>query len=88
MHYADIIAALTKAGYSQTGVAEELGVSQPTVFGVIRGDDTSYDVATFIAAVTNIPLNVMFPDGRYSKPDNVGRTPRWKQKQSQAATAA
>ncbi len=88
MHYADIIAALTKAGYSQTGVAEKLGVSQPTVSGVIRGDDTSYDVATFIAAVTDIPMNRMWPDGRYSKPDNVGRKPRWEQQQSGAASAA
>ena len=87
MHHFDIIAALNKAGYSQTRIAAHLRIAQPTVGNVIRGIDTSYDVATFISSVTNIPMNRMWPDGRYDKPHNVGRVPRWQQNSGNACVA-
>lgn len=69
MHWADINAAVYKAGYSPSKIARELGLKQTNpVSNTIRGNITSYNIATFLSAVTNIPLNRMFPDGRYSQP--------------------
>lgn len=69
MHWADINAAVYKAGYSPSKIARELGLSQTNpVSNTIRGKITSYNIATFLSAITNIPLNRMFPDGRYSQP--------------------
>jgi lambda repressor-like predicted transcriptional regulator len=68
MHYADIIAALHKAGYPPARVADELGVSRALVSQVIHSSGTSYNVASFIASVTSLPLTRLWPDGRYSEP--------------------
>ena len=68
MHYADIIAALHKAGHPPSKVAVHLEVSPSAVSRVIRGLSTSYNVASYIAAVTHIPLNRLWSDGRYRKP--------------------
>lgn len=68
MHWADINAALYKAGYSPTKVARELNLKQAnSVSQTIRGEITSYNIASFLSAVTKIPLNRMFPDGRYKQ---------------------
>lgn len=67
MHYADIIAALHKAGHPPSKVADDLEVSRPAVSQVIHSKDRSYNIATHIAAVTHIPLNRLWPDGRYNK---------------------
>lgn len=68
MHYADIIAALHKAKHPPSKVADELGVNRSAVSMVIHGKSSSYNIASFISAVTKIPLNTLWPDGRYSAP--------------------
>ncbi|HFE31890.1 MAG TPA: hypothetical protein ENJ17_01115 [Gammaproteobacteria bacterium] len=68
MHPYDIIAALQKAGYSQTRLAEQMGVYKTAINNVIHGRGTSHDIATTIATITKIPMNRMWPDGRYNKP--------------------
>lgn len=68
MHYADIIAALTKKGYTASSVARELEVDPSMVTRVIHGKKNSYNIATYIASVTSVPLRRLWPDGRYSTP--------------------
>lgn len=68
MHYADIIAALVKAGHPPSKVAEDLERSRSTVSLVIHSKGKSYNIASHISAVTNIPLKRLWPDGRYSEP--------------------
>ena len=68
MHYADIIASLIKAGHPPSKVASDLKKDRSTVSLVIHGKGKSYNIASYISAVTNIPLNKLWPDGRYDKP--------------------
>jgi len=68
MHYADIISALHKAGHTPTQCAKKLRVTPGAVSRVIHGDISSYNIASYISSVTNIPLNRLWPDGRYSVP--------------------
>lgn len=68
MKYYDIIHALHRAGLSPSKVADALAVPRSVVSEVVRGTSTSYNVASYIASVTSIPLNRLFPDGRYSQP--------------------
>lgn len=68
MHWADINAALYKAGSSPTQVARDLGVKPATVSIVIRRKESSYNIASYLSVVTGIPLNRLFPDGRYNEP--------------------
>jgi hypothetical protein len=68
MKYYDIIHALHRAGLSPSKVADALAVPRSVVSEVVRGTSTSYNVASYIASVTSIPLNRLFPDGRYNKP--------------------
>lgn len=63
----DIAYALALKGYSQARVARECGVKPPVVCTVIHGSDTSYNVASYIAALLNQPMNRLWPDGRYSR---------------------
>lgn len=67
MHYADIIAALHKVKHPPSQVADYLGVQRSTVSMVIHGKTTSYNIASHIATKTGIPLDKMFPDGRYAQ---------------------
>lgn len=67
MHYADILAAMTKADNPPSKVARDLEVSPSAVSQVIHGKANSYDIASYIAAVTNIPLNKLWPDKRYDR---------------------
>ena len=78
MHWADINAALIKKGSSCTKIAEELGVAQCSVSMVIHSKDTSYNIATAIAAKTGIPLNKLWPCGKYAQPPIRGRNKRAK----------
>lgn len=68
MHYADIIASLIKCGHPPSKVASDLHKSRSMISMVIRGHRSSYDIASYIGAVTNIPLKRLWPDGRYNKP--------------------
>lgn len=67
MHYADIIAALIKAGHPPVKVAGDLKVSRSTVSQIIRGTGTSRRIAKHISKKTRIPLNQLWPDGRYGR---------------------
>jgi len=67
MHYADIIAALTKAAYSQTKIAADCGVTGQAVYQVIRSKNNSSPIARRISEVTGIPLKQIWPDGRYNQ---------------------
>lgn len=68
MHWADINAALYKAGTSPSQIANALDTQPSFVSRVIRGESTSYNVASLIAARTGIPLSRLWPDGRYNRP--------------------
>lgn len=68
MHWADINAALYKADSSPSHVGKQLGFAVTRVSRIIRGIENNYDIAAFIASVTGIPLNKLFPDGRYRDP--------------------
>lgn len=68
MHWADINAAMIKAGWPPLKTAKHLGVASPAVSQITRGTATSYNIATFISVKTSIPLNTLWPDGRYAKP--------------------
>lgn len=68
MHWADINAALYKAGSSPSQIAAHEQTQASFVSRVIRGSDSSYRIATQIAAVTGIPMNRLWPDGRYDRP--------------------
>ena len=72
MHWADINAALYKCGWPPGKVAKHLGKATPSISCVIRGTITSYNIASFISAKTNIPLNKLWPDGRYASPRKSG----------------
>lgn len=61
MHYADIKAALEKAGSSQADIARDLKVSKTTVFKVIRGRDSSRRVADAIAKKIGKPVSEIWP---------------------------
>lgn len=74
MHPADIICALSKAGYTQTRVAKDLDVKPHLICDVIKGRSTSYNVASYLSVLTNIPLNRMFSDGRYNRPPRLAVT--------------
>jgi lambda repressor-like predicted transcriptional regulator len=73
MHYADIIAALHKAEHPPVKVAETLDVARSTVSMVIHGNTTSFNIASHISTVTGIPLNRLWPDGRYCQARKAGR---------------
>ena len=66
-HWADRNAALYKAGSSPSQVAAELGVRHNSVSQTIREQISSYKIASYLSAVTGIPLVQLFPDGRYAK---------------------
>lgn len=72
MHWADIQAAIHKAGTTITAIASQEGVSTEMVSMVIRGHRTSHGVAYAIAAVTRIPTERMWP-GRYKVAPAVAR---------------
>lgn len=61
MHPADINARLIKAGWNQSKLARELGVSQSLVSLVIRDRGRSRRVAEAIANVVQLPVDRMWP---------------------------
>ena len=67
MHYADNIAALIKAGHPPRQLADEMGVTPTSISQVIHSKQSSYNVASRISNITNIPLNKLWPCGRYKK---------------------
>ena len=67
MHYADIIAALTKRGWTLTRIAETEGVNVSFVSRVVRGKAAGISVAKRISRIVGVPVNTLWPD-RYGKP--------------------
>ena len=78
MHWADINAAMIKAGWRTQKVADELGVKHSSVSQVVHSVYTSYNIASFISAKTGIPLNKLWPCGKYNQPPVRGRAGRKK----------
>ena len=72
MHYADIYAAMVKAGWPPSRVAAHLRVERSAVSQVIRNTCRSYNIASFISSVTGLPLKRMFPGGAYDKAPKSG----------------
>ena len=64
----DIQYALYLKGVSQTDVARQADVTRGTVSLVVKGERTSFNIASVISNLLNIPLNRIWTDGRYSKP--------------------
>lgn len=62
MHYIDIYALLVKKDTTLAEVAKSEGVSPSFVSKVIRGNRHSYSVAAYIAAVTDVPLQRLWPE--------------------------
>lgn len=62
----DIKAALANKGVTQSAIASELGVLQPTVGKVIYGEQRSFRVATHIAKIIGKPASVIWP-GYYAR---------------------
>lgn len=61
MHPAQIQAALAMAGYSQAGLARELGLAPTTVSAVIKGRGHSAQVEQRIAEITGHSLAELWP---------------------------
>jgi lambda repressor-like predicted transcriptional regulator len=61
IHIAFIKAALMKAGYSQKRVADENGVTPPSINNIIKGHTRSLRVAKFIAEKTGLTIEEMWP---------------------------
>lgn len=72
MHPQDIIAALRKAGYSQSRLAREMRsrfgrpMSHTAIGNVIHNRGRSARVAAKISRITGIAVDVLFP-GRYTR---------------------
>jgi lambda repressor-like predicted transcriptional regulator len=64
LHHADIKAALIKAGFNQSTIADDMKVSDTTVSYVIRGLSTSRRIANHISKKVGIPVQKLWP-GRY-----------------------
>jgi len=65
---------LEDAGYSQTQIARDLGVTQPTVSRVIFGRDVSDRIRRAIAAAIGIDIKRIWPSTYlYSSPRKPGR---------------
>lgn len=64
----DRIYALSLSGKTQQDVATACGVSGAAVRMTLCDKLYSYNVASGLSAMTGLPLNKLWPDGRYSKP--------------------
>jgi lambda repressor-like predicted transcriptional regulator len=64
MKPAFIKAHIEEAGYTQEKIARELGVSDVAVNHVIHGRHSSRRIAEFIAKITGLTLEELWP-GRY-----------------------
>ena len=65
MNHYDIIAEIKKSGYTLTKISKETGTTPTAVSQVVQGNMTSYNIASFIAIVTGIPIDELWPDGNY-----------------------
>ena len=61
----DIIAEIKKSGYTLVKVSEETDTTPTTVGQVVRGNTASYNVASFISIITDIPIDQLWPEGNY-----------------------
>lgn len=67
MHYADIYCLLQKRKITLISIAKEEGVSSASITQVLRGQDSSFSIATAIAAKVDRSLETLWP-GRYTTP--------------------
>lgn len=75
MHYADIIAALKKAGQPPVRIARHMDVTPSMVSQVIRGKSTSRRVAEHISSVIGLPISTLWP-GLYEAGPEAGAEER------------
>ena len=61
MHPADIFSALRKLGHTQSSIAREFGVAQPSVGGVVNGHGRSARIERRISEITGLPLSQLWP---------------------------
>jgi transcriptional regulator with XRE-family HTH domain len=61
MHTADIKAAIQKSDFTQTQIAEEMGVSKTAVWLVIHGRSHSLRIAKRISEVTGHSIDDLWP---------------------------
>lgn len=64
---ADRIYALALTGTTQAEIAAALGYSKVYVHQVIHDRRHNYDIASKLAELTGVPLNRLWPDGRYAR---------------------
>jgi lambda repressor-like predicted transcriptional regulator len=65
MHWADINAALYKAGSSPSSIATQTGYAISRVSRIIRGIENNLTIASAISKATGLSLKTLFPDDRY-----------------------
>ena len=58
--------ALAQVGSSQAQIADALGVYRTAVSLVINDHEASYNIASKIAEITGLPLNRLWPCGKYA----------------------
>lgn len=61
MHAEEIKAKIRMQGVTPAIIADELGVTQQTVSGVIRGKGTSRRIQDRISEITGIPVETLWP---------------------------
>jgi len=74
MHHADIFCLLLKKNLTLTAIAEEEKVSLSFVSQVVRGEKTSFSVATAIAAKVGKSLNTLWPNKYKHTPRSLRRS--------------
>ncbi|MCC7413331.1 MAG: helix-turn-helix transcriptional regulator [Gammaproteobacteria bacterium] len=60
--------ALQVCGYSQTELATLLGIRPQSINDALFDRVTSYNIASKLAEITHIPLQRLWPCGRYNSP--------------------
>lgn len=61
MHFADIQAAIKRAGSSQVEIARQAGASETVVYQVIRGKAKSWKVAQVVSRTTGLSVDRLWP---------------------------
>lgn len=62
----DRLYALHLKGWSQRQLADDLGLTKATVSVVMSGKATSQRVVMRLSEITGVPVNTLYPDGRYA----------------------
>jgi lambda repressor-like predicted transcriptional regulator len=66
MHPEQIKAAMRMAGVTPAALADEMGLTRPSITSVINGKQTSARVKAKVAAIVGKPIDVIWPKGKPS----------------------